>query len=86
MHNNRIRSVVNHLKEINEYDNTIIVFLADNGKYPSTAHNKGSSSSPFSSGARDHFYEGDIRVPAFISGGYVEKSLFAAGTEPYRWK
>jgi hypothetical protein len=81
-----VLSLVSHLKATNEWDNTVVVFIGDN-KYSDTAGQR--RSHPFATEVlgrgRGGFFEGDVRVPAFISGGFVETSLLAAGTAPYRY-
>jgi arylsulfatase A-like enzyme len=62
-----------HLRSIGEYDNTIIVFLSDNG---GPVDENGSINAPFR-GRKSIFYEGGLRVPfamswpAKLAGGQV---------------
>jgi arylsulfatase A-like enzyme len=75
------KTVVNHLKSDamgNAWDNTVLVFLSDNGGV--LAH--GSSNAPFA-GEKGTFSEGGVRVPAFVAGGFMAKSLSAAQLLPY---
>jgi hypothetical protein len=64
----------------------VVVFIGDN-KYSDTAGQR--RSHPFAKEeggrGRDGYFEGDVRVPAFISGGFVETSLLAADTALYRY-
>ena len=73
----KIGEMINKLKEIGEYDNTIVVFQSDNGgdNDPQSGFNY-----PLR-GEKGTFTEGGQRVPAFISGagikpGILERSRF----------
>lgn len=57
-----IGTMVNALKKNNIYDNTVIIFLSDNGG----AHNNQSSNFPLK-GFKGNKYEGGHRIPFFIS-------------------
>jgi hypothetical protein len=82
-----VSSLVSHLKSTDEWDNTVVVFIGDN-KHSDTAAGQ-RRSHPFAKEeggrGRDGYFEGAVRVPAFISGGFVETSLLAADTAPYRY-
>jgi len=73
--------LVAHLKSDamgNAWAKTVFVFLSDNGGI----EEHGSSNMPFR-GGKGTYYEGGLRVPAFIAGGFTESSLAAAGTAPF---
>lgn len=57
-----IATMVNALKKNNIYENTVIIFLSDNGG----AHNNQSSNTPLK-GFKGNKYEGGHRIPFFIS-------------------
>lgn len=69
----QIGRLIIHLKENGLYENTIILFCADNGpsqRFTSTAFKKAlntESSAGMYRGSKSTFYEGGIRVPAVIS-------------------
>mmetsp|Transcript_17600 Transcript_17600/g.22876 ORF Transcript_17600/g.22876 Transcript_17600/m.22876 type:complete len:462 (-) Transcript_17600:162-1547(-) len=73
------QSLIGHLISTGQWENTIFTFISDNGGIES----HGSSNMPFK-GGKGTYYEGGIRVPAFIGGGYVEKSLLSSSLKPYR--
>ncbi len=64
--------IVEHLKSTGHYENTMIVFFADNGG----ATNNGSWNGPYS-GAKGSLREGGVRVPMIWSwpGHFPEKTL-----------
>jgi arylsulfatase I/J len=76
---NSAATLMAHLKQTKQWENTIFTFVSDNGGIES----HGSSNMPFK-GGKGTFYEGGIRVPAFMAGGYVEKNLAANSVSPYR--
>ena len=57
---NAVGQVVDKLKEKNMYDNTVIIFLSDNG-----GQNFQSSNAPFK-GSKSTLLQGGVRVPAFV--------------------
>jgi len=70
-----IGAILNTLKEIDEYDNTLIIFMSDNGAWinPSNGLNDASTVSPFDGGSNGVFrggkgstWEGGIRVPLLV--------------------
>ncbi len=58
---NNVQRLVNQLKSTGEYDNTLIIFLSDNGGKTS----RGALNSPLRGGKGDA-YEGGFRVPMFF--------------------
>jgi hypothetical protein len=63
------------IKTGNAWDSTVVVFLSDNGGIPE----HGSSNYPFK-GGKGTYYEGGVRVPCFLAGGFVNRALVSAGT------
>ena len=68
-----IGNVTRALKAAQMYDNTIIIFYADNGG-PLVTTGKSGNNYPLKGGKTDDF-EGGTRVAAFISGGFLPPSL-----------
>ncbi|KAG5191062.1 Formylglycine-dependent sulfatase [Tribonema minus] len=60
------------------WNSTVVFFLSDNGGV--AAH--GSSNLPLY-GGKGEYWEGGVRVPAFVSGGYVARALARRGKAPY---
>ena len=60
-----VKDVVEYLKENGMWDNTLIVFSSDNGG----DFNRGDNY-PLR-GFKNSAFEGGVRVPAFVSGGYL---------------
>lgn len=56
-----IGKVIQSLKETGAYDNTLIIFLSDNGGYLQNGANNGNLRD-----GKESMYEGGIRVPAFF--------------------
>lgn len=75
-----LKSVVLALKSKGVYDNTAIVVFSDNGGVQ--AH--GSVNLPLR-GAKADYWEGGVRTPAFLSGGFVQSSLSRNGVKPYSY-
>ncbi|CAM9326925.1 unnamed protein product [Choristocarpus tenellus] len=73
----QLQSVLNHL---GEWENTVVMFFSDNGGVAT----HGSVNYPFRGGKGD-YWEGGVRVPAFISGGYVTAALESKGMAPYEY-
>ena len=66
------------LRDRGLWEKTVVVFLSDNGGI--TAH--GSLNLPYR-GEKGTYFEGGIRAPAFLGGGYTELALAAGGWLPY---
>ena len=64
-----IDSIVSELKRTNEWENTLFVFCSDNG-----AHVAYGDNSPLR-GGKFTIWEGGVRLPAFITGGYLSNHL-----------
>lgn len=61
-----IGRVIQHLKSIDEYDNTIILFQSDHGHSTETrAFGGGGNSGPYR-GAKQSLFEGGLRVPSVV--------------------
>ncbi|WP_066218972.1 sulfatase-like hydrolase/transferase [Formosa haliotis] len=70
-----VGQLVNTLKETNELDNTLIIFLSDNGGRP----DKGANNFPLK-GRKGDTYEGGFRVPMFFYWpGHVPAGKIEAG-------
>ena len=65
-------NITQALKDAGQWHNTIILFSSDNGGaiYLNTANNN----FPLR-GSKFNAFEGGIRVPQFLSGGWIEKNL-----------
>ncbi|WP_349351614.1 sulfatase [Flagellimonas sp. MMG031] len=66
-----IGKVIQHLKEIGQYDNTLILFISDNGGL-STKEGSPTSNLPLAKG-KGWMYEGGIRVPLLIKAPGQQK-------------
>ena len=66
-----VRNLTEVLKETGMWDDTLIVFMSDNGGNPSSA----GYNWPLK-GAKGTLWEGGIRSASFLSGGYLRKSGF----------
>jgi len=66
------------LEEMDMWDDTIVIFMSDNGGI----YIHGSSNLPLN-GQKGQYYEGGVRVPALLSGGYVTSALKSRGKDPY---
>lgn len=64
--------LITHLKETGTYDNTLIIFVSDNGGL-STAEGSSTSNLPLSKG-KGWMYEGGIRVPYIIKPPQSKKA------------
>lgn len=87
---NVIKSIVNKLKKTKRWDNTLLIFTSDNGgvvKSPSRCYyvdmrrgfvcpngEAGANNYPLR-GGKYNYFEGGIKVPTFVSGGFLDKSL-----------
>jgi arylsulfatase A len=60
-----VGQLIAKLKELGQYDNTIIVFTSDNGGLIANGSRKVTNNSPLRLG-KGHIYEGGVRVPFFI--------------------
>ncbi len=75
-----IGEIVETLKANNMYRNTVVMFMSDNG--PNTNWgNKGLGQTLPLRGAKGSTFEGGIRTPALISGGFVQNHCINIGTE-----
>jgi arylsulfatase A-like enzyme len=63
--------LINHLKQSGTYDNTLIIFVSDNGGL-STAEGSSTSNLPLAKG-KGWMYEGGIRVPFIIKPPQLKK-------------
>jgi len=63
--------LINHLKQAGTYDNTLIIFVSDNGGL-STAEGSSTSNLPLAKG-KGWMYEGGIRVPFIIKPPQLKK-------------
>lgn len=63
--------LINHLKQTGTYDNTLIIFVSDNGGL-STAEGSSTSNLPLAKG-KGWMYEGGIRVPYIIKPPQLKK-------------
>jgi arylsulfatase A-like enzyme len=64
--------LITHLKETGIYDNTLIIFVSDNGGL-STAEGSSTSNLPLAKG-KGWMYEGGIRVPFIIKSPHSKKA------------
>lgn len=64
--------IINYLKETGTYDNTLIIFVSDNGGL-STAEGSSTSNLPLAKG-KGWMYEGGIRVPFVIKPPQLKKA------------
>merc|ERR1719203_217281 len=75
-----IAKIVSNLKENGLYENTVILFMSDNG--PNTNWgNRGFGQTLPLRGAKGSTFEGGIRTPAIVSGGYVQSNCANTGGE-----
>lgn len=63
--------IINYLKQAGTYDNTLIIFVSDNGGL-STAEGSATSNLPLAKG-KGWMYEGGIRVPYIIKSPQLKK-------------
>lgn len=69
----QIGNLVNDLKKLNMWDNTLFVFSSDNGGPIYRFGTPGANNFPLRGGKASN-HEGGIRVPAFASGGAIPQS------------
>ena len=62
------------LKSKNMWHNTLYVFLSDNGANPGY----GGSNYPLR-GEKGQYWDGGVKSPVFVSGGYTTRSIHEAG-------
>ena len=67
-------SLVDHLKEMGVWHNTLYIFLSDNGANPGY----GGSNSPLR-GEKGQYWDGGVKSPVFMAGGYTTRALREAG-------
>lgn len=65
-----LHNMVTTLKQLGEWDNTFLVVFSDNGG----VQQHGSRNLPLR-GEKADYFEGGVRTPAFVSGGFVARSL-----------
>jgi arylsulfatase A-like enzyme len=68
-----IGNITGQLQARGMWNNTLVVFASDNGA-PLDLNEAGSSNTPLR-GGKYASWEGGIRTPAFVSGGYVPQEL-----------
>jgi len=73
-----VASICDTIKDTRSWDDTLIFFISDNGGDPRW----GSLNLPFR-GHKDEVWEGGVRVPAFAAGGFLQRAMEAASTQPY---
>lgn len=70
-------AMIDHLKATGQYDDTIILFFADNGPLglnnPQTSGDQAGEPSPNFRGSKGSIYNGGICVPSFVSGAGIPK-------------
>jgi len=76
-------TMVDYLKSSGQWEDTVFVFVSTNGG--DETQGARSSNHPLR-GGRGSYYEGGIRVPAFIGGGYIDQILTANGRSPFRFQ
>ena len=69
-----IKSIVDNLKEVNMYENTIIIYSSDNGGPPNGTNNNMMNNWPLRSG-KGSCWEGGIRAASFIHAPFILKEL-----------
>lgn len=73
-----VSQLEDELMSSGQWDNTVLVFMSDNGG----VMKHGSLNTPFR-GEKGMSWEGGVRVPAFISGGYTTNALKNSMLNPY---
>merc|ERR1712038_1541537 len=63
-----VKNITDALREKGLWDNTLLIFSSDNGG----SETFGGSNAPLV-GNKAWYFEGGIRVPAFVSGGYLTR-------------
>jgi len=74
----QIGNLVEQLQQVGMWSNTVFVFASDNGGPIYRYGEPGANNNPLRGGKASNF-EGGIRVPAFVSGGYLPEK--ARGTK-----
>lgn len=69
-----------YLEDIGEWDNTVVLLFSDNGG----VNGLGSLNLPYR-GEKGEYWEGGVRVPAVIAGGYAVDSLADGLGESYKY-
>ena len=70
-----VREVVEELKNINKYQNTMIVFMSDNGaRYIKSADPKDDPNFPLK-GYKNTVHEGGTKVPGFVHSPLIENEM-----------
>jgi len=75
----KIESVINKLKEMGEYENTVFIVLSDNGGQNNFLGDFGDNALAFGQnlpfrGAKASVFEGGIRTAAILTGGYIDNN------------
>lgn len=69
-----------YLEDIGEWDNTVVLVFSDNGGVSAL----GSLNLPYR-GEKGEYWEGGVRVPAVIAGGYAADSLASGLGDAYKY-